>query len=685
MLKKMSLRMKMLLGILPIVAISLILVTYISVSRFSSAFQTLTSEKAAQTLKANANSVNVTLENLRNTAEVLSNNVGTSYTYTDLESYGEIFSNVIKGNDVISGAGIWFAKGVYHNQEYAGPYWYKDGSDIVYTDEYSNAEYDYFSQEYYTDAVSMTTLDASITDPYYDEASGTIMATCSAPIFNSAGECIGCITVDTVLDSIQDMVSSMSLGKSSTPILLSSQGVYLYDIDASKTANSLKITEDSDMGAAAGSIMDNESGIGGFDKAGEPYIYFYDTIPQVNWKLALTLSQAELDATMIEIRTLLITICVAAIVVCAVVILLLVNAIATSIKNVKTFAGQLANGDFTVDKIRTKSMDELGQMSTSLNEMYESNKGVITQVSDESEKIDEASATLEGMANQLTTEFQNIQSNMTGVNDAMMSASAATEQVNASVEEVNASVQLLAGQADESRGLAEDIQKRAKDIEESSKSAYDHAIQIAQERENDVATANSQADVVQQIGSLADSIAEIADQINLLSLNASIEAARAGEHGKGFAVVATEINKLAGDTGAAVGEIQNTVAGVQEAFSNLLKASNDLISFLNETVAPDYDNFVNVAQQYGADAESFGQTSSSIAEMVGTIHGAMSEVSSAIQNITESTQDTASRSSEITDTVNTVSEVVDNVTDMSSKQSVIAKNLAGVVAKFKLR
>lgn len=684
MFRKMNLKTKMLLGILPIVAASLILVTYIGVNRFTSAFQTLTSEKAAAVLEANSNSIDSTLETLRSTATILSNNVGTSYTYTSLDSYGEIFSNVIMDNDVISGAGIWFAKGVYQNKQYAGPYWYKDGNSVAYTDEYSNADYDYFSQEYYIDAVSMTSLDATITDPYYDDASGTILASCSAPIFNSNGECIGCITVDTTLDSIQDLVSSMSLGTSSTSILLSSTGTYLYDVDESKATSSQNIANDSDFSSIASTVLTNESGLDSIEKSDGAHIYFYDTIPEVNWKLIITLSQDELDSTMIEIRNMLIVICIVAIAISALVILILVNSITKSVKSVKTFAGLLASGDFTVSKIHTKSQDELGQMSDSLNNMYENNKSVISQVSDESEKIDEASATLEGMASQLTNEFQAIQSNMTGVNDAMMSASAATEQVNASVEEVNASVQLLANHANESKGLADSIQKRAKDIEDNSKAAYDHAIQIAQERESDIEIANSQADVVQQIGSLADSIAEIADQINLLSLNASIEAARAGEHGKGFAVVATEINKLAGDTGAAVGEIQNTVSGVQEAFSNLLKATNELLTFLKETVTPDYDNFVNVAQQYGADADSFGQTSNSIAEMVGTIRGAMGEVSSAIQNITESTQDTASRSAEITDTVNTVSGVVENVSDMSGKQSVIAKNLSGVVSKFKL-
>jgi len=687
MFKKMGLRAKMLLGILPIVAIALILVTFVSVKESSAAIENLTAEKAEESLQGNINNITTTLEILQATAITLSNTVGASYEIMDIDEYEEVFSKVISSNDVISGSGIWFAKGVYNNETYAGPYWYKDGESIVYTDEYSNADYDYFSQEYYINAESMTSLDAVITDPYYDPSSGTIMATCSAPIFNESGQNIGCITVDTVLTSIQNMVSEISLGTDSYPLLTDSTGIYLYDADSSKVSDVVNISEDSNssIAKAASTIMSNEEGevyITGSN--GTSYILFFDTIPEVNWKLGITLSEAEMEATVTNIRTSLIAICAGAIIICGLVILLLVNSIAKNVNNVKKFAGSLAQGDFTIDKIHSKSGDELGQMSDSLNNMYENNKSVITQVSDESTKIDEASSTLSTMADTLTNEFQAIQSNMTGVNDAMMSASAATEQVNASVEEVNASVQMLASQADETKSQAEEIQQRASDIEKSSKAAYDNAIRIAQEREADVEMANSQADVVQQIGSLADSIAEIADQINLLSLNASIEAARAGEHGKGFAVVATEINKLAGETGDAVGQIQTTVEGVQNAFSNLLSSTNELLTFLKETVTPDYDNFVGVAQQYGNDAASFGDSSVQISDMVNTIRGAMGEVSSAIQNIAESTQETASHSADITDTVNTVSEVVDNVTDMSGKQSAIAKNLATVVGKFKL-
>ena len=687
MFKRMNLLSKMLLGIIPAVALALILVTAVSVNRSSGAIETLTAQKAEESIAANVSDINATLKTLRSTGTTLASTVGGTYSSTDLDVYQAIFKKTILSNSVISGSGIWFKQGVYNHMTYAGPYWYRDGDTVVYTDEYSNADYNYFDQEYYVVTTGLSEGQSNITNPYYDPSSGKVMSTCSAPIYDVAGYYSGCITVDIYLDEIQNMISNISLGKNSTPMLLDSGGTYIYDVDESKISGSVNIANDPNASLASVSsvVMGNESGVTTFKQNGENYLLFYGTVPDVGWKLCVTLQEKEMNASVTAIRSFLIIICVIAIIACMAIIVGLALSIVKSVNNVKKFAGNLAKGDFTISNIKAKSSDELGQMSMSLNNMYESNKSVISQVSEESGRIGEASSNLGDMAQQLTNDFQVIRSNMTGVNDAMMSASAATEEVNASIEEVNASVQMLSGQADETKLQAEEIQKKAAQIEENSRRASENAAQISFEREKDVEEANEQAEVVKEIGSLADSIAEIADQINLLSLNASIEAARAGEHGKGFAVVAAEINKLAGDTADAVGQIQGTVDNVQGAFEHLLTATNELLRFLKETVKTDYDNFVNIAQEYGNDAESFGRQSSSISEMVDTIRGAMGEVSSAIQNITESTQDTASRSSEITDTVNTVSGVVDNVSDMSVRQQEISKSLSDVVGQFKLK
>ncbi|MBQ7615712.1 MAG: methyl-accepting chemotaxis protein [Butyrivibrio sp.] len=689
-MKKMSLRVKMLLCILPVMAISMILLTYVASNQLSTEIQSAMSDTMKETVVANANNVDGKLEVIRTTCVNIAEMVSTSYQFVQMDNYKGTISKIISNNESILGSGIWFEPYMFDkNEMYIGPYWYKDGSEIVETWDYSNAEYDYFNEEYYTNAKALKEGQAIITNPYYDPTSGMIMSSCSAPIYDN-GTYVGCVTVDMELSNMTDMVKNIQIGKTGSAMLIDSAGTYIYCLDNDKVQNGAKITEDDNAALATlGQEMMNtdstEPQMGAFMENGKNILLTYNTIPEVNWRMAVRMNIEELEEPVKAAATKLIIICIISLIVGAAIIWIFVLSISKSINNVKAFAGSLASGDFTVNKIVSKSGDELGQMSDSLNNMFENNRDVISKISDGSVQVSETSTGLASMANELSSQFTSIQGNISGVNDAMMSSGAATEQVNASVEEVNASVHQLAAETEKTSTEAADIKARARDIEKQSKQAYDNAISIAEEREADLVEANEKAKVVDQIGTLADTIAEIADQINLLSLNASIEAARAGDAGKGFAVVASEINKLASSTSEAVEQIRETIDGVQEAFGTLSSSSGELLEFIKETVTPDYDHFVDVAKQYGDDADSFGGSSENIAQMVENIRASMEEVSKAIQNIAESTQDTADLSSKVNDSVIAAADVVSNVNDMSSKQEAIAGTLEEIVGKFKLK
>lgn len=679
----------MLLCILPVMAIAMAVLTYVSANQISTTMQEMNTETMNETVIANANIVDGKLQIIKTSCVDIAQMISTSYRFVTMDNYKGTITKIISNNDSVLGSGIWFEPNVFDpNEKYVGPYWYKDGGNIVETYDYSNAEYDYFNQEYYLNAKSLSEGQAMITDPYYDPTSGTVMASCSAPIYDN-GTYIGCVTVDMSLADIDNMISSIKVGKTGTAILLDSKGTYLYCDDSEKVANGVLITNDDNpnLAATGQEIMTRDSSspqMGAFMENGNNILLTFVTIPDVNWKLVIRMDIAELEEPVQAASMKLAIICILALIAGAVIIYIFVMRISKSINNVKAFAGSLASGDFTVSKIASRSGDELGQMSDSLNNMFESNRDVISKISNESVQVSETSSGLASMATELSGQFSSIQTNMSGVNDAMMSSGAATEQVNASVEEVNASVQQLANETEKTSTEAADIKDRAREIEKQSKQAYDNAINIAEQREADLAEASEKAKVVDQIGTLADTIAEIADQINLLSLNASIEAARAGDAGKGFAVVASEINKLASSTSEAVEQIRETIDGVQEAFGTLSNSSGELLEFIKETVTPDYDNFVNVAKQYGDDADSFGGSSENIAQMVENIRSAMEEVSKAIQNIAESTQDTADLSSKVNDSVMAAADVVSNVNDMSTKQEEIAGTLEEIVGKFKL-
>ncbi|MBQ9607706.1 MAG: methyl-accepting chemotaxis protein [Lachnospiraceae bacterium] len=460
----MGIKWRMLALILPVVIIALVVVTVVSASLSKTAIIDESDMFMQSELKANVNDIDGKLETIRTTAENLSIFVGETYTGMNMSGYQRIFSAAVKSNDLILGCGIWFEPQVYRgdaryvNQDYVGPYWYRDGEEIVEDWEYSNADYDYFSQEYYTNAKAMTSLEAVITDPYYDPSSDSVMASCSAPIFGSDGSYIGCITVDMSLDTITELVSSIKVGESGYAIMLSSDGTYIYTKDEAKVQSGANISQDtSGIGAIASIVTSSDKGETEFKDSGEVYDVFYDAIPEVSWKLLLVMPQSEIYAPVTHMTTVSAVICVIAILLCIAIIFLMASSIAKAIMGVNLFAKELAAGNFTTDKLDSRRTDEIGEMSHALDEMYQSNSGIISNISSEANNVNDASSTLSAMSEELSAEFAKIKENMDSVNDAMMSTGAATQEVSASVQEVNDSVQGLAQETAETEKQVKEI------------------------------------------------------------------------------------------------------------------------------------------------------------------------------------------------------------------------------------
>ncbi len=676
---------KLMAMLLPLVVIAMVTQMAISAANSSKIIEEQIANRMNAELTAQSNKITECVKTVTTMCGVIAKDVQSNYNKTVITDYEKILANTIKDEDMVLGSGLWFEPYVYDKgSEYMGPYIYKDGAQIVTTWDYSNSDYDYFNEEYYLNAKNSNTV--KVTDPYYDPTSGIVMASSSAPMFNGAGEFIGCVTVDMQLDDIQSMVSNVKIGEAGTAMLLSSEGVILYSPDEPEAAaNGLNLAEDSNksLAAAANVIMSKESGITTYTKSNGVYNVYFTTIPDLGWKLLIQIPQSQLNAPVKALTTKLMLVTLICMIIVAIVILLSVTSIAKSLNRVKMFAVSLAGGDFSIDEIPVTSKDEVGQMSASLNSMYEGNKEIILGISEKAKNLDVSSKDLNNSAEQLSEQFETIEQYMFEVNEAMMSASAATEQVNASTQEVNNSVNKMAEETGKSSKMADEIRDRARNIEKDSKASYDNAITLSEKFDKELRISIENAKVVSTIGTMASTISEIASQINLLSLNASIEAARAGEQGRGFAVVASEIGKLAGETSEAVETIQTTVGDVENAFNGLLNDSKTFLKFLQDTVTPDYQHFVDFAKQYGEDADHIADLSGRMSEMSESLERVINEVGSAIQNIAESSQTTADNSSHIMDAVTTVAGVVDGVSAMSKQQQNIADELNEVVDQYK--
>lgn len=506
------------------------------------------------------------------------------------------------------------------------------------------------------------------------------------PVFDGS-TFIGCVTVDVKLSSIETVISGIKVGEGGTAFLLSTNGTYLAGVETEKISNnkSLLEEENSSLTDAGKNILANETGETFYiADDGTDYNLYYTSIPSTGWHVVIQMPEDEIMASTLHLVYDLIAVCAIALIICIALVLLQVSSIAKSIRKVQIFAQNLAKGDFTIDPIDVKSKDELGTMGNSLNDMYMGNRDVIMNISKHSSDIADSSNLLNSSSEKLMEEFIEIQNFMSQINEAMMSTSAATEEVNASAEEVHSSVQVLATQTEEGLRISNDIKKRALSVEESSRQSYNSATELSSQFETRLDKSIENAKVVENIGEMANVIANIAEQINLLSLNASIEAARAGEQGKGFAVVAGEIGNLAGETASAVGNIQTIIGQVQNAFEQLSNDSKGLLTFLQETVTPDYNNFVDTASQYGKDAEFFANISDKVSHMSANVQNIMEEVAHAIENIATAAETTADTGNKVMTSTEHVSEMVEDVRNMSIKQQEIADNLDSVVKKFTL-
>ena len=207
-----------------------------------------------------------------------------------------------------------------------------------------------------------------------------------------------------------------------------------------------------------------------------------------------------------------------------------------------------------------------------------------------SSTTEELSATME----EISANMEMVKETMAETNAGIEELTASTEEISASSEEIDHSASDLAVKVVETEQKAQEIMERAISVKERAITSSNKANEIYNEKQVRIQHAIEQAKVVSKISLLTDTIGEIANQTNLLSLNASIEASRAGEAGRGFAVVANEVRNLAEQSNASVADIRQVIADVQEAFEEMTKLSMEVMEFINSQVKPDYQQLVEV-------------------------------------------------------------------------------------------
>ena len=355
-------------------------------------------------------------------------------------------------------------------------------------------------------------------------------------------------------------------------------------------------------------------------------------------------------------------------------------------KDIRDIIDGIDNGEGDLTKrVRVISNDEIADLGNGINLFMDKLQEILKLIIENTNYMENVVAEVDG--------------SVVKSNDSASDLSAMTEELSATMQDVGLSVNTINDNADDILKDVEIIATKSDNINQFSKEMKANAEKIESDaRYNMVQTGEKVGNIldvlnkaiedsksVDQVNNLTNDILNISSQTNLLALNASIEAARAGEAGKGFAVVADEIRQLADSSRETANKIQSINSVVVAAVNNLSDNANNLVSYLQQTILPEFQTFVDGGVKYKENASYIENAMDEFVEKTDVLKKNMDEIAHSINTITTVVDEGAAGvNNAAISTQNLVEDIV-NISNKMIENKSIAQNLknsTNIFAKF---
>ncbi|MCR5415321.1 MAG: HAMP domain-containing protein [Pseudobutyrivibrio sp.] len=640
---------KLLLSIMPAVIITIIVLVVISSMLSSTSMKAMAESELESSITNQADNIeawlNENLENFSTIKQVIENTnpsdedlqlLLTSFVGTNSNSPNSVYVGTMSGK-IIKGDGAEVAATNPHDAQ-----WFKEG---------------------------LTRINMAYGSPYQN-AAGTYVVSASG-IINNGSDDVAVATAEVSLDQITTIVNSGVKMKNARSFLINTDtNMILAHRDSDLVSTTLVGgTDDPVLNTAYDSIVAGDY----TTKNNGGYTIALEEVEGTTWLLVSYIEDDIILASVKHLIWILLAIGVVAVLIISILISVIINRVIKPIGSITENISAMSAGDFTIE-VTNSSNDEIGVMGDQVGKFVTLMRNMLSSINDESEKLKEQSDSSDMVSKTMFDASQSQEEAMVNLNETVDQLAVAVNEI---AENATTLAMVVSDTKEESDRASESMDETV-EISKKGRADMEHLSQAMGEiqaaNQELVASIEEVGRASAEITNIVGMISDIAEETNLLSLNASIEAARAGEAGKGFAVVASEIGGLAKHSAESAQSISDLISEVRDQITKVvsqadasvkrIEANSDLIDAAVDTFDAIYENIQNtsdlirsmidnitkvdevstnvaaISEEQAASADEILETSKNMVEQA--------------QSITESSQDVAENSAQLANTSQTL-------------------------------